>query len=155
MQSRNPAGAAIIAGHPIHRALAPFPIGCFVGALSTDIVYWRTADPLWSTMSSWLLLAGLVVACVPVLTGLIDFIRDRSVQRLRPAWIHTLGNGLGFALAALNFVFHVRDGYSSVVPAGPLLSALVVLILIATASLRWNRTNRRRVADRATQAEGI
>ncbi len=154
MQSRNPPGAAPIVGHPIHRALAPFPLAFFVGALGADVVYWITADPLWSTMSSWLLLAGLIIACAPALTGLLDFVRDRSVQRQRLTWIHALGNGLAVATAALNFVFHVRDGYSAVVPAGPLLSMLVVLILVVTACLGWDRVHRQRVAIRATQAGG-
>ncbi len=155
MPRLNPAGAATIAGHSIHRALAPFPIAFFGAALCTDAVYWRTADPQWSTMSSWLLLIGLVVAGVAILPGLFDFIRDRSVRRTRPAWGHTLAGGLGFALAALNFVFHVRDGYSAVVPAGPFLSAVVVLILLVVAATGWDPVLRPCAAHQATQDKGV
>lgn len=38
---------AAIAGHPIHAALVPFPIGCFTLALSTDLLYWRTGLMMW------------------------------------------------------------------------------------------------------------
>ena len=44
-----------------------------------------------------------------------------------------LGEGLAFALSVVNFVFHIRDGYSAVVPAGPLLSAAVVFVLLSAA----------------------
>ncbi len=103
--------------------LVPFPTAMFVGALVTDLAYWRTADPLWSTMSSWLLLAGLVIACAAVATG---FVRCR----LGP---HPVGDGAAIVLSIVNFIFHVRDGYSAVVPAGPLLSAAAVLVLLSTA----------------------
>jgi uncharacterized membrane protein len=43
-----------------------------------------------------------------------------------------LGNGAAVLLSVVNFVFHVRDGYSSVVPVGPLLSAAVVIVLLLT-----------------------
>jgi uncharacterized membrane protein len=118
--------------------MVPYPIAFFVAALFTDLTYWRTADPLWTTMSSWLLLGGLVMAGLAVLAGLIDFLRDRGLRRLRLAWMHLLGNGLAFLLSVLNFIFHVRDGYSAVVPAGPLLSAVVVLILLFTGWLGWD-----------------
>ncbi|HTI67193.1 MAG TPA: DUF2231 domain-containing protein [Caulobacteraceae bacterium] len=107
--------------------LIPFPAELFAAALLTDIFYWRSADPLWTTMSSWLLLAGLVVGAVAVLAELIGLRGDR-----RPAWIAVGGRWLAFLLSVANFVFHVRDGYSAVVPAGPLLSAAVVLILLST-----------------------
>jgi uncharacterized membrane protein len=102
--------------------LVPFPTAMFVGALVTDLAYWRTADPLWSTISSWLLLVGLVIACVAVATGLVR-------RRLGP---HPVADGAAIALAMVNFIFHVRDGYSAVVPAGPLLSAATVLVLLST-----------------------
>jgi uncharacterized membrane protein len=143
VQNGHPGGAA---RHPIHPALAPIPVGFFVVALFTDVTYWRTADPLWTTMSSWLLLAGLVMAGVAVIAGLIDLLGDRSLRRLRPVWLLVLGNGLAFLLSVLNFVFHVRDGYSAVAPVGPLLSAAVVLILLFTGAMEWGLVYRRPVA---------
>ncbi|MDB5470546.1 MAG: hypothetical protein JWR84_2106 [Caulobacter sp.] len=132
MQNRRSAGAPGIANHPIHAMLVPFPIVLFVGVLFTDVAYRSTADPLWSTMSSWLLLAGLIVASIAILLELIGFLGDQSFRRRLPVRIHLLGNGLAVLLSVLNFVFHVRDGYSAVVPAGPLLSAAVVLVLLLT-----------------------
>ena len=50
-----------IARHPIHPMLVPFPIVCFIGALITDIVYWQTAEMMWTDISAWLLLVGLTM----------------------------------------------------------------------------------------------
>jgi uncharacterized membrane protein len=132
---------------PIAAALSiPFPAVLFATALFTDVAYWLTADPLWSTMSSWLLLAGLVIA---TLAFIAEVLRLPGGLRRRSARIHLLGDGLAILLSILNFIFHVRDGYSAVVPAGPLLSAPVVLTLLFT---RWTGSNpvrRHRVASGA------
>jgi uncharacterized membrane protein len=133
MDSRSPQAAATAAIPPILAMAIPFPATLFVAALLTDLAYWRTADPLWSTMSSWLLLAGLVVATAAVLAEMVRVLRGSEVRRVRPAWTHLLGNGAAVLLSVMNFVFHVRDGYSAVVPAGPLLSAAVVLVLLLSA----------------------
>jgi uncharacterized membrane protein len=115
--------------------LAPVPIMCFVGTLITDIVYWQTAAMLWADMSDWLLLAGLLVSVIAVSAGLIDFLRDPRIRRLRAAWIHAIGNVTAIVLSVFNCLIHTRDAYTSVVPSGLILSALVVLILLITG---WN-----------------
>ena len=132
MPSDTPRSTARIAGHPIHPMLVPFPIVCFVGTLITDITYAITADMQWANFSAWLLLAGLVVSVFAVIAGLVDAIGDRRILRLRPAWIHVLGNLVALALAILNALVHTRDAYTSVVPAGLILSALTVVVLIVT-----------------------
>jgi uncharacterized membrane protein len=115
--------------------LAPVPIMCFVGTLITDIVYWQTAAMLWADMSDWLLLAGLLVSVIAVSAGLIDFLRDPRIRRLRAAWIHAIGNVTAIVLSVFNCLIHTRDAYTSVVPSGLILSALVVLILLIAG---WN-----------------
>jgi uncharacterized membrane protein len=133
MPSDNPRSTARIGGHPIHTLLVPIPITCFVGTFITDLVYWRTANMMWANMSAWLLFVGLAVSVLAVLAGLADFLGDRRVRALRPAWIHGLGNALALVLAIFNFFIHSRDAYTSVVPTGLILSGLVVLILLVTA----------------------
>ena len=110
--------------------LIPFPVACFAGAFITDIVYWRSMSFIWETFSVWLLTAGLVVAGVAVIAGLVDFISDHRIRNLRSAWIHALGNGLVIALSLINVFVHSRDGYTAVVPTGIILSGIVVLIMM-------------------------
>ena len=131
MRNRHAHGIPRIAGPAIPPTRIPFPAELFVVAFLTDIVFWQTGDPLWTTMSSWLLLAGLVMATAALALEWGRLLGDQPLRRSRRARVHMLGDGLAFALSVVNFVFHVRDGYSAVVPAGPLLSGAVVFILLS------------------------
>jgi Predicted membrane protein len=141
----NPRSTASIAGHPIHPMLVPFPIACFVGALITDIVYWRTAEIMWATFSAWLLTAGLAIGALAALFGLIDFLGSRAIRARGVAWAHMIGNILVLGLSLINAFVHSRDAWTSVVPTGLVLSAVVVLILLFTGWMGWAMVYRHRV----------
>ena len=132
MTLETPQATARVAGLPIHAMLVPVPIVCFVGTLVTDIAYWRTANRQWANFSAWLLSVGLIVSALAALAGLIDFLGDRGIRGLRPAWIHAAGNAVALVLSLVNVFVHSRDAYTSVVPTGLILSAVVVLILAVT-----------------------
>jgi uncharacterized membrane protein len=122
--------------------LVPFPIACFFGAFVTDLVYWWTDNTQWETFSVWLLSAGMVMAGFAVITGLIDFIGNRHIRALRPAWFHVLGNVVALVLGLINAFVHSRDGYTAVIPTGLILSTLVVLILMFTGWIGWSMVYR-------------
>ena len=133
---------AKIAGHPIHPMLVPFPIVCFVGTLVTDIAYWRTAQMMWADFSAWLLTVGMIMGVLAAIAGLIDFLGNRLIRTQRPAWPHMIGNIVVLLLALLNALVHTRDAWTSVVPTGLILSAVVVLILPVTGWLGWSMVYR-------------
>jgi uncharacterized membrane protein len=122
--------------------LVPFPIVCFIGALVTDVVYWRTAETMWSDISAWLLLIGLILGVLAAIAGLIDFLGNRLIRAQSPAWPHMLGNLLVLLLALFNTMVHTRDAWTSVVPTGLILSVLTVLILPVTGWLGWSMVYR-------------
>ena len=132
MASDNPRSTLTLGGRPLHAMLVPIPLIFFVATLITDIVYWQTAAMLWADMSDWLLLAGLIVSVIAVPAGLIDFLGDARIRKLRAAWIHAIGNVTAIMLSIFNCLIHTRDAYTSVVPSGLILSALVVVILLVT-----------------------
>jgi uncharacterized membrane protein len=152
MPDDSPRSTASIAGHPIHPMLVPVPIVCFIGTLITDITYWRTADIMWADFSAWLLTIGLLVSILVVLAGLVDFLGDRRIRGLRPAWIHVVGNVVALILAIINGFVHTRDGYTSVVPMGLILSVLTVLILVVTGWNGWEMVYRYGVGVRRSDA---
>jgi uncharacterized membrane protein len=115
--------------------LVPVPMVCFFGTLISDIVYWRTAAMMWADISAWLLVIGLIFSAFAATAGIIDFFGDSRIRELRAGWIHGLGNTTALVLAIFNALIHTRDAYTSVVPSGLILSALVVIILLITA---WN-----------------
>jgi uncharacterized membrane protein len=102
-------------------------------------------------MSAWLLTIGLLVAVLAVIAGLIDFLGDRLIQGLRPAWIHAVGNALALVLAVFNAFIHSRDAYTSVVPTGLILSSITVLILLVTGWNGWTLVHRHGVGVRGQQ----
>lgn len=128
---------AQIAGHPIHPMLVPFPIVCFVGALITDIAYYVTANMIWADFSAWLVTVGVIMGVLAAIAGLVDFASNRRIRAQRPAWPHVLGNILVLVLSSFNVLVHSRDAWTSVVPTGLILSAIVVLILPITGWLGW------------------
>ena len=153
MPNHTPRSTAAIGGHPIHAMLVPIPIVCFVGTFITDLVYAKTAEMQWANMSAWMLTVGLIVAAFAVLAGLIDFLGDRRIRALRPAWIHGVGNAVALVLAIINAFIHSRDAYTSVVPAGVTLSGLVVLILLITGWNGWEMVYRHGVGVRSEEGQ--
>ena len=128
---------AQIAGHPIHPMLVPIPIACFLGALSTDIAYVASAEIMWADFSAWLLVVGVAFGVLAAIAGLTDFLGNRLVRAQPPAWPHLIGNTVALILAIFNTMIHMRDGWTSVWPAGLVLSAITVLILPVTGWLGW------------------
>ncbi len=145
--SNDDPGLYRVPGRSFYATLVPFPIACFVGTFLTDLAYLATDSFVWETFSVWLLTIGLVVAGVAVLGGLVDLVRSRRVRGLARPWLRVVGELVAFGLSLVNVFVHSRDGYTAVVPEGLILSALVVLVLVATLVLG-------RTAD-ATRMEGL
>ena len=133
--SINPHSTLSVLGHPLHVMLVPIPIVCFVATLVTDIVYSQTAAMQWANISAWALVVGILFTVLAAIAGLIDFFNDPRIRALRAAWIHMLGNITVLILSIFNAFIHTRDAYTSVVPSGLILSAIVVAILLVTG---WN-----------------
>jgi uncharacterized membrane protein len=125
--------------------LVPFPIACFVGALLTDLAYWRTAQMMWADFSAWLLTAGVIVGILAAIAGVIDFAGNRLIRAQTPAWPHVLGNIAVLVLAIFNLLIHSRDAWTSVVPIGIVLSAVTVIILLFTGWMGWSMVYRHHV----------
>jgi uncharacterized membrane protein len=120
----------IIRRPPIYPMVAPYAGACFVGALITDLAYWRAVNIIWETFSVWLLTAGLIMAAFAFVAGLIDWISGGVT--LMSIWPRLLGRTLVVILSLVNVFVHSRDGYTAVVPQGLILSGFVVAIMAIT-----------------------
>jgi uncharacterized membrane protein len=117
---------------PMHTAFWHFAMACFLGTFITDLTYWKTAEMTWANFSAWLLAAGLLLGVVAALVGLIDWLVGRLVGMHRPTLVFLLGNVIVLALSFLNSLVHSRDAWTSVVPIGIGLSAVVAVLILVT-----------------------
>lgn len=141
----NPHSTASIAGHPIHPMLIGFPIAFFVATLACDIAFAVTGRPAWFGPTLWLLGAGLIVAGLAAVAGLIDLLGDAQIRSLSTAWWHAGGNIVVVAIEIANFFLRYGEGSQAVLPTGIVLSAVVVCILLFTGWKGWEMVYRRHV----------
>jgi uncharacterized membrane protein len=122
-----------------------------IGALATDLLYWRTASMQWETFSIWLLTAGLMLAALAGLALLLDVV----LRRAGPiAWWRFAALAAAALLSFLNAFIHSRDGYTSVVPEGLVLSAIVTVTLLAIGSRGWSLSSARSSSPPSSQGAG-
>ena len=113
---------------PFYRPLRALAAAALVGTLASDVAYALTADFLWADFSDWLVAVGVVVGAVALVVGLVETLARRQLQR--PPLFSVLFDALAWALAILDLLIHTRDSWTSVMPWGLALSALVVLMLM-------------------------
>lgn len=141
----NPKSSASIAGHPIHPMLIPFPIAFFVSTFVCDLAYWQTSNGAWSAAATWLLGAGLVMAALAALAGLVDVLGEPRIRALNDVWWHAGGNVLVVLIQLYNFYARYSEGTSAILPKGLVLSLVVVCILLFTGWKGWEMVYRHRV----------
>jgi len=125
--------SATQAARAIFPIAAQFPIVCFILALFSDVAYWQTAILMWAEFSAWLLLAGIVSGVIAALLGAIEVFARKRVRAVRPVWPYVVGSALILVIAFFNNLVHAGDGWTSVAPWGLTLSALTVVVILATA----------------------
>jgi uncharacterized membrane protein len=128
----NPKSTAQIAGHPLHPMLIPFPIAFFVAAFACDLAFWKNGSPTVATASLWLLGAGLVMAALAAIMGVIDFFGNQRIRQMNDAWLHAGGNVIAVLIELYNFYIRYPNPAAPVIPTGLVLSLIVVLILLYT-----------------------
>ena len=90
---------------------------------------------MWVDFSDWLLAIGLLMGVLAFFAAAIDFLASRAVRAQRPAFLHLLGTILTLVLATVDNLVHSRDGWTSVMPGGLVLSAILFVTVILTAWL--------------------
>jgi uncharacterized membrane protein len=142
------------ATHPptlLHPLLIGSGAALLIGTLVTDLLYWQTASMQWETFSIWLLTAGLILAALAGLAFLLDVLL-RRVGAI--AWWRFAALTAAALLSLLNAFIHSRDGYTSVVPEGLVLSTIVTLILLAIGWRGWSLAGARPSPSTSSQGAG-
>jgi uncharacterized membrane protein len=130
-------GTGVTAG-PLH----PFFIGLggawLIAALISDLMYSSNALMQWANFSAWLITGGLVMALIAVIMLGIDF----ALGRAGPIrWLDFGLVGIAAILSLINVFVHTRDAWTSVVPTGVTLSAIVTILLVIAGLRGWRVTD--------------
>src|SRR5688500_12680084 len=84
---------AKIFGHAIHPILIVYPLGLLSAAVVFDVIYLITGNPTWSTVSFWMIAAGIIGGLLAAVFGLIDYLNIPSGTRAnRIGLLHGLTN---------------------------------------------------------------
>ena len=70
-------------GHAIHPILIVYPLGLLSAAVVFDVIYLITLNPTWTTVSYWMIAAGILGGLMAAVFGLIDFLAIPSGTRAR------------------------------------------------------------------------
>jgi uncharacterized membrane protein len=137
MANRNEAARPPRLLHPIFAGPAA---ALLMAALFTDYMYYSTALMQWANFSAWLIVGGLVVALLAAIFLVIDLLLGRTGPLLR---LEFAGLVVAAVLSIFNAFVHSRDAWTSVVPTGITLSAIVAIILFALSFRGWSVTAER------------
>ena len=136
MAIAHPSGG-IVRVHPVHGILSAYPLAFFTAALVSDVAYANTAQMQWANFSVWLITGGILMGVLAAAAGIVDAVAHRGAPRRRP-WPHSIGVALMMVLAVLNAFVHSRDAWTSVVPLGLVLSALVAILALGTSWMGYS-----------------
>ena len=115
---------------PTRALLLGFPIALFLGALLSDIAYYRSFEIQWANFAAWLNAGALVFGGIVLALAIIDFFRHR--ERRGRAGLYLLLVAAMWIVGLFNALVHSRDGWA-MMPMGLILSVVVVVLAIAAA----------------------
>ncbi len=115
---------------PLHAILLAGTVPLFLGALLSDIAYFKTYEIQWSNFASWLMAGGLVFCGLAMVFALVNLIQaDRKAGR---PLLYFLLLAVTWILGLINSFQHAKDAWA-VMPSGLVLSAIVTLLICVTA----------------------
>jgi uncharacterized membrane protein len=111
--------------NPLHATLLAGTVPLFLGALLSDIAYFRSYQIQWSNFSSWLIAGGLIFCGLAILFALVNLIRADQ-KKGRPL-VYFLLLVATWVLSFINALEHAKDAWASM-PLGLILSVIVTLL---------------------------
>ena len=123
-----------IFGHPVHPMLIVFPVGLFTAAIVFDILYLILGNPVFPTVSFYMITTGVIGGLLAAIFGLIDWLGLPNNSRAKSigGW-HGLGNLTIVILFSISWL--LRRGNPNFVPPSLalILSFAGILMALVTA----------------------
>lgn len=83
--------------HPLHPAIAHFPVALWLSAAAADATYLLTGDAAWAGFSRLALLGGTAMGGLAVLAGLLELV----LRRIPREAVMVVATHVGFMFVAL------------------------------------------------------
>jgi nitrite reductase/ring-hydroxylating ferredoxin subunit/uncharacterized membrane protein len=113
-------------GHPVHPALAHFPIGLFLLSLLLDLLGALSNDPLLVRAANYAMASGLGMALIAAIPGLVDYIDIRQDHPAKKVGtLHLVLNLVAVVLFVINLWLRSQMAEGEITPALPLLLSVV------------------------------
>lgn len=112
----------------LHTTLLAGTVPLFLGALLSDIAYFKNYQIQWSNFASWLIAGGLLFCGLALIFALANVIRARDKRQPLLYFLLLLAT---FALGLINAFQHAKDAWA-VMPSGLVLSVIVLLLSFAS-----------------------
>jgi uncharacterized membrane protein len=134
---------ATILGHPIHPMLIAFPVAFYTATLVGFIVYATSGDPFWlrlADLSNW---AGVVMAGVAAIPGLLDWaVAIPAHSEAKKTGLFHMGlNVASLVVFLINAITYWNTWEGTPLPdakMGVALSAIGVLLTLPAGFLGWS-----------------
>lgn len=110
----------------MHAVIAFAALPLFLGALLGDGAYALSHQVQWANFASWLIAGALPLVGLALVCGAAVILRAPSARN-GPGIAYLLLLLATLVLGIVNALVHARDGWA-VMPAGPVLSAIVLLL---------------------------
>jgi uncharacterized membrane protein len=123
--------------HPLHAILLAFPLPLFLGALLSDVAYYRSYHIQWINFSAWLIAGALLVGAAVLLWALTEAVGNRTDRTRRPLG-YLVALLVMWVLGFVNALVHAKDAWATM-PEGLWLSIIVTLLALAASWIGYSR----------------
>ncbi|MBZ2206269.1 DUF2231 domain-containing protein [Massilia soli] len=112
----------------LHTTLLAGTVPLFLGALLSDIAYFKSYQIQWANFASWLIAGGLLFCGLALLFALVNLIRANH-KKGQPL-VYVLLLLATWVLGLFNAFQHAKDAWAAM-PAGLVLSIIVAVLACA------------------------
>jgi len=118
--------------HPLHAMLLAGSVPLFLGALLSDLAYFRTYEIQWANFASWLLVGALIFSGLALIFAIVDLCQARQrAAGLIPYAVLVL---VAWVVGVFNALMHARDAWA-VMPGGLIMSVITTSLVLLAAWL--------------------
>jgi len=113
-----------------HSILPSIPLVLLGAAVCADLAFWATGLPRWASASMWLVGAAVIAGVLKSVGCLTAALSQEGALHMRHAWHYFAGNTAAVLLALADFYVRYFAGAQAVVPAGLVLTLVVIGFLL-------------------------